>query len=505
MNMRETVGHLDLEGRVKASLANPLTDGQSIDLMRELTKVLNAVGLHPSSAGGSTTFIGADPIVSSPLAVASMCGIALMAKAVAVGDLWRFRGGESQDLSVNLGQVLHRLCPFYDKKWELLNGYPPGNPADPDNPFWPSQQLYRTGDGRWVMLQNWYPRSKKTALAFLGCHDDRRAVAEVIRKWNALDLEEAAARAGVQATMVRTFDEFAREPQFQYIKDMPLIEVEKIGESDPEPFTSNPEDPLSGVRALGLGHVIAGAGLGRALAYHGADVLNVWNPNDHEPDLIYATSHVGMRSTMMDLGRADELQRFKHLAEDSDVFFANRRPGYLDKHGLSAQNLADLRPGMIHVDISTYGPRGPWANRVGFDHIAGGVTGALTLEGSPDNPRLIEIFVVNDYLTSWMASLGVIAALKRRAVEGGSYRIHLSMARLAIWLLELGIFEKQYAARIAGTAGGHEYLAPELFEAETPLGHYQGVTDQVQMSKTPGRFRFPLVPRASGKAVWLPR
>jgi crotonobetainyl-CoA:carnitine CoA-transferase CaiB-like acyl-CoA transferase len=160
---------------------------------------------------------------------------------------------------------------------------------------------------------------------------------------------------------------------------------------------------------------------------------------------------------------------------------------------------------MIHVDISTYGPRGPWANRVGFDHIAGGVTGALTLEGSPDNPRLIEVFVVNDYLTSWMASLGVIAALKRRAVEGGSYRIHLSMARLAIWLLQLGIFDKQYAARIAGTAGGHEYLPPELFEADTPLGHDQGVTDQVQMSKTPGRFKFPLVPRASGKAVWLPR
>jgi crotonobetainyl-CoA:carnitine CoA-transferase CaiB-like acyl-CoA transferase len=330
-------------------------------------------------------------------------------------------------------------------------------------------------------------------------------VAEAVRKWNAVDLEDAAARAGVQATMVRTFDEFAREPQFQYIKDMPLIEIEKIGESDPEPFTSNPEDPLSGVRALGLGHVIAGAGLGRALAYHGADVLNIWDPSDFEIDALYATANVGLRSAMMDLGRADELQRFKDLAKDSDVFFANRRPGYLDKRGLSAQNLAELRPGMIHVDISIYGPRGPWANRVGFDQTAGGVTGSLTLEGSPDNPRLPEIFVVNDYLTAWMASIGVIAALKRRAVEGGSYRIRLSMARLAIWLLQLGVFDKQYAARIAGTAGDHEYLPPELFEADTALGHYQGVTDQVQMSKTPGRFKFPLVPRASGKAVWLPR
>jgi crotonobetainyl-CoA:carnitine CoA-transferase CaiB-like acyl-CoA transferase len=504
MNMRETLGHLDLEGRVKDALANPMADGQSIDLMRGLTEVLSVVGLDPSSAGGSTTFIGSEPIISSPLALATMAGVTLMAKAVAVGDLWRFRGGESQNLSVNLGQVLHRLCPFYDKKWELLNGYAPRNPADADSPFWPTN-MYRTADDRWVQLINVYPRTTKTALAFFNCHDDRRALAEAVRKWNAVDLEDAAARAGVQATMVRTFDEFAREPQFQYIKDMPLIEIEKIGESDPESFTSNPEDPLSGVRALGLGHVIAGAGLGRALAYHGADVLNIWDPSDFEIDALYATANVGLRSAMMDLGRADELQRFKDLAKDSDVFFANRRPGYLDKRGLSAQNLAEIRPEMIHVDISIYGPRGPWANRVGFDQTAGGVTGSLTLEGSPDNPRLPEIFVVNDYLTSWMASIGVIAALKRRAEEGGSYRIRLSMARLAIWLLQLGVFDKQYAARIAGTEGGHEYLPPELFEADTPMGHYQGVTDQVQMSKTPGHFKFPLVPRASGKAVWLPR
>src|SRR5258708_14034070 len=138
MNMRKTVGHLDLEGRVKAALAKPITDGQPIDLMRELTDVLSIVGLDPSSAGGSITFIGSDPIISSPLALASMAGVTLMAKAIAVGDLWRFRGGESQDLSVNLGQVLHRLCPFYDKKWELLNGYPPRNHPHAHSPLWPT-------------------------------------------------------------------------------------------------------------------------------------------------------------------------------------------------------------------------------------------------------------------------------------------------------------------------------------------------------------------------------
>jgi SAM-dependent methyltransferase len=68
--------------------------------------------------------------------------------------------------------------------------------------------------------------------------------------------------------------------------------------------------------------------------------------------------------------------------------------------------------------------------------------------------------------------------LKRRAVEGGSYRIRISLARLSLWLLHMGIFDKAYAASVAGRPGEHEYRAPELFEAETACGFYQGVTDQ---------------------------
>jgi crotonobetainyl-CoA:carnitine CoA-transferase CaiB-like acyl-CoA transferase len=129
----------------------------------------------------------------------------------------------------------------------------------------------------------------------------------------------------------------------------------------------------------------------------------------------------------------------------------------------------------------------------------------LALEGSVENPKLPEIFVVNDSITSWMASVGAIAALKRRAVEGGSYRVRISLARLSLWLPRMGLFDKRYAYAAAGTAGGHEYLAPDLFEAGTPCGHYQGVTDQVSMSVTPGFYDTPLVPRGANKAEWLGR
>jgi crotonobetainyl-CoA:carnitine CoA-transferase CaiB-like acyl-CoA transferase len=430
-----------------------------------------------------------------------MAGVALMGKAVAMADLWRVRTGEAQDLSVDLRQVLHRLCPFYDKKWELLNGYPPGAPSDPTNPFMPSH-MYRTRDGRWIQLLNIYPRTKTAALAFFGTNDDPRAIGEAVRRWDGLELEEAANRAGLQATMVRTVEEFMAEEQFRYLAAMDLVEIEKIADTDPVSFTPAPKSPLDGVRALGLGHVIAGSGLGRALAYHGADVLNIWRPADFEFDLVYYTANVGMRSSMLDIAEPGGMARFKSLLGGADVFFANRRPGYLEKYGLTAQELAEIRPGLIHVDMSLYGWSGPWAGRTGFDQNAGGVTGVFAREGTPERPKLTEIFVVNDYAMSWIASVAVAAALKRRAVEGGSYRIRISLARLSLWLLHMGIFDKAYATSVAGRPGDHEYRAPELFEADTACGFYQGVTDQVKMSRTPGSYRIPLVPRGASRPEW---
>jgi len=494
----------ELSQRIRAALASPIRDDGTLDPLRELAAVLDGVGLDLESAGGKITFSGRDPIVNSPLPLATMASAALMAKAVSVAELWRFRGGAGQDLSIDLGMALRRLCPFNDKKWELLNGLPPGNPTDPTTPFMPTQ-MYATRDGRKVLMMNIYPALRTRALAFLGCNDDPRAIGEVVRKWDAADLEAAMNKAGLQATIIRAPAEFLAEEQSRYVEELPLIEIEKIGESAPEPFTENPKAPLDGVRALGLAHVVAGAGFGRALAYHGADVLNVWRPNDTEIDFNYYSSSIGMRSSIMDIGRPDELARFKALAGSADLFFANRRPGFLGRFGLTSQDLAALRPGIVHVDMSIYGPRGPWANRIGFDQIAGAVTGVLALEGTPENPKLPDVFVVNDYITSWLGAVGAVAALRRRAVEGGSYRVRISLVRLSLWLLQMGIFDKSYARRVAGTEGEHAFSTPELFEAETPCGHYQGVTDQVKMSVTPGHFDVPLVPRGASRPEWLAR
>jgi len=493
---------MSIEQKIKAVLANPLTSDEQISPEKELEDVLSYVGLSIGDVGGKVSFHGKDPVISSPWPLATMAGVALAAKSVAVADIWKERTGEGQDIHVDLRKVLHRLCPFYDRKWELLNGYPPGMPSDPSNPFMPSF-MYQTRDNRWIQLLNIYPKTKHNALKFFGCNDDKDAIQEQVRKWDGEALETELNRLGLQATLVRTVEEFIETEQFQYLRDMPLVEITRIGDCDPIPFKENPQTPLDGVRALGLGRVIAGAGLGRALSYHGADVLNIWGPNDYEMDLVYSSSSVGMRSCTLDLKGEAEQKKFNELLKDADVFFSNRRPGFLARYGLTAEELAAVVPGLIHVDMSLYGWEGPWAHRVGYDQNAGGVTGVFAREGTPQKPQLTEIFVVNDYVMSWIAEMATLVALKRRAREGGSYRVRVSLARLSIWLLQMGIFDKDYSCSTAGTRGDHEYLDPDLFRAETPSGFYQGVTDQVEMSRTPGAYRFPLMPRGSCKAEWL--
>lgn len=494
---------VSLTARIEAAIAAPAAH-DAFDVHAELNAVLEDLGTDRTETGGRIDFVGADPVVPSTLRLGAAAGISLVAKSVAVAKLWRLRGGAGQDISMDLRVAPHRLCPFYDRKWELINGSPLSESSNPSNAL--GWAFYRSRDGRWMMPQNMYPKIKVAAQRLLGVPDDADAVRAAIGRWDARDLEEAGTRAGVVMAMLRDPSELLSEPHYQdFLRHAPLIEIEKIGESAPEPLPSGVAAPLEGVRALGMGHVIAGAGIGRALALHGADVLNVWRPDELEHERSYISANVGVRSTYLDpygKGGADTLRA---LLKDSDVFYANRRPGYLDTIGLSAKEAAAVRPGIIHATNSLAGREGPWADRIGFDQTAGSLIGIMNLEGDAEGPALPPVMVVNDYITSWLTAAGIVEALCRRAQEGGSYRVHVSLTRAALWILSMGVFAKDYARAVAGRSEQHAYLDPETFSAQTPLGAYQGVTDQVRMSVTPGAYRHVLVPRGSSRAEWLPR
>jgi crotonobetainyl-CoA:carnitine CoA-transferase CaiB-like acyl-CoA transferase len=486
---------------LQTKLKNPATSTEC-DFHSAVDQVLADVGMTAKDSGGKLTFYGQDPIVPSSFKFGAMAAVGLAARSVALAALWKSRTGEAQDIHVDVRKALRRFCGFFEGKWETLNGRSPLL-LPRDNPFFELPLFRQTRDGRHMVTLNIYPGLQARALNFLRCSNSTESIGNAILQWRAEELEAAAAEAGLVFGMVRTNEEFCRELQYtEVLSRMPLLTLEKIGESEPEPLKRGARSPLEGIRALGLGHVIAGAGIGRDLAYYGADVLNVWRPNDSEIEAFAWDVQVGMRSTLLD-GSKEDRATCDHLLKNADVFFSNRRPGYLERYGLTAEELSQKRPGLIHAKVVLHGERGPWSNRVGFDEIGAAVSGLFSIEGTPTQPKSPPIIPICDNVVGWLGTLGVLAALRRRAKEGGSYRVVVSLTRTVLWLLSMGIFDKTYAQETAGSTDEHTYVAPDLFTAQTPLGTYQGLTDQVVLSRTPGAFQTVLMPRGSSKPEWL--
>jgi len=488
---------------LEVNLSHPATS-PDFDLKKGVNDVLADVGLTSDDCGGKLSFYGQDPILPSSMRFGTMAAVGLAARSVALAALWRQATAEGQNISIDVRKVLRRFCGFFEGKWETVNGRPPSPGGYAVSPFLKMDQFFRkTREGRHVVALDFYPQLFVRTLNFLRCSPSAESINSAILKWDAVELEQAAAAEGLVLAMVRTNEEFLREPQYtQVLSKLPLITVEKIAESDPVPLKAKGNLPLSGIRALGMGHVIAGGAMGRDMALYGADVLNVWRPRDSEVEGFAWDVQVGMRSTVLDDSKEDRA-RFDQLLHDADVFFANKRPGFLKKHGLDADVLCKQKPGLIHATVVLHGEKGPWSDRPGFDEIGAAVSGLFTIEGSPTQPQQPPIVPICDNVVAWLGTTGILAALRRRAIEGGSYRVVVSLTRTVLWMLALGIFDKEYAKATAGSTDEHTYIAPDLFTAETPLGTYQGMTDQVIMSRTPGGFRTVLVPRGSSRPEWL--
>lgn len=474
----------------------------AFDLHGALRDMLAPLELVPEDSGGAIRFDKCDPLMPSNLRLGGAAALALVQQSVVAAKLWRMRGGLGQDIHVDLGQAIRRLAPASEMKWETLNGYP----ADfADRTILAYLGFFPTKDGRHILPANIYPGLKTRMLAVLDCADNPKALGRALARYTADELEALGEQHGIVFAKVRTVDEFVATDVFEYLAARPLIEIEKVGDSAPEPLPSSGTHPLSGVRALGMGHVIAGAGIGRSLASLGADCLNVWRVMEWEQDALLITANVGVRSTRLHVKSEDGRRQLHALLRDADIFYANRRPGLLAELGMDLQAATAVRPGLIHVTVSTHGEGGPWKNRVGFDQVAGTVTGMVAAEGSLEAPRLPPTSIINDYLVAWLGATGAMVALARRATEGGSYRVHVSLTRAAMWAMTLGLFEPRYVESVVGSGGAHTLIDPQRFTSLTPLGIYQGVTENVTLSRTPHHYMNVLSPRGADQPVWLPR
>lgn len=501
---------INLEDRIRGSLKNRIATDQenNFDIKAETEAVLNGVGASLTEFGGELSFYGQDPIVPSVLRYGAFSAIGLAAKAAQVAAIWKMKTGQPQNIHVDVRKALRRFATFYEGYLETVNGFPGAMDSEVGSGV--RGGFHRCKDGRWIYLTCNYPVLRNKALQLLQCPPGDAFVSESIARWESFALEQAAEDIGVPMHVLRSPEEFLSLDVFQQvIKETPLISIEKVADSDPMPFQSH-GDALGGIRALGLGHVIAGAGMGRALALHGADVLNIWRPNDYEHKLFHYTSNVGIRSAMLDLnGKPEHRGQFDKLMAGADIFFSNRRNGFLQRHGLTADTLCKQHPGLICASVYFNGESGAWSKRVGFDVSTGSFTGPYWLEslggtdGPSETPHMTpQIGIVSDFVAAWLGTVGIMQALKRRAVEGGSYKVSVSLTRTVSWLMSLGIFDQKYARATANSKDEHAYVDPDPILANTPMGFYKGIAEQVEMTRSPGRYKHLLLPLNSCRPEW---
>jgi crotonobetainyl-CoA:carnitine CoA-transferase CaiB-like acyl-CoA transferase len=435
------------------------------------------------------------PALPTRFAADEAAAAALAAGGVLAADLWRLRGGEAQSVTVSTREAAVGLVSFLHQGFD--------DPAlAPDlrrrhlthaDGFMPAR------DGRVIYLHQSFAPSVPKMMRLLGCPDEREAVLATVAQWDALDLENAIAEAGVCGAMVRSPEEWDASEQGRILAARPVVEVTRIGESPPEPLPPGAEAPLSGVRVLDLTRVLAGPSCARTLAQYGAEALSITSPNlPFVPGFVSDTGH-GKLSAYLDLTREDERARLRELVRQSDIFSQGYRGGALERLGFGAPALAELRPGIIVIAINCYGHEGPWSQRLGWEQLAQTVTGMAHVQGGEAGPELLP-GAVNDYTTGYLAALGGLIALQRRALWGGSYLVRVSLAQTGVWVRRLGIAGPERLAAVAPLADVE--VNGFKIKSDTGFGPMTHLRPAVRMSATPALWRRPTVPLGTHPAAW---
>jgi len=456
----------------------------------------------PPEALSHVTLTGQDPILPSSFAIGTAAQACLGASALAAAAIWAHRTGRWQDVSVDMR---HALAEFRSERYLRVNGGPAPE-------LWDRiAGLYPAGDGRWVRLHTNFPHHRDGVLKILKCAYDKDAVRAALSGWKAEDFETVASDAGMVVSAMRSLGEWLQHPQAQALQGLPPVIIEKIGDAPPEPlpaFGPHAEinvdaRPLSGVRVLDFTRIIAGPVAGRTLAAHGADVLLVTAAHlPSMPSLVIDTGR-GKRSCQLDLRDADDKRTLHKLFHGADVVVQGYRPNGLAELGAGPDAAARARPGIVYVSLSAYGHVGPWSGKRGFDSLVQTATGINTDEahaaGSAE-PRPLPAQVL-DHASGYLLAFGAMVALHRRAVEGGSWHVRVSLAQVGQWLRSLG--------RVPGGTGVPDQHIDEISDLleveESGFGELTVVRHAAHLSETPAHWALPSVPLGTHAAEWLPR
>ena len=226
--------------------------------------------------------------------------------------------------------------------------------------------------------------------------------------------------------------------------------------------------PLAGIRVIDFGRFIAGPYCAMLLADMGADVIRVDRRQGSEDRYLAPVASSGegthflslnrnKRSLTLDTGKRESAEIIRRLAARADVVVANLPTDVLKKMQLDYEILSAIKPDIILVRISTFGPDGPYSRRVGFDAVAQAMTGAMSLTGFPGAP-IRDAVPFEDYGTALHAAFGVMVALYYRAQTGHGQLVDGSLLSTGITFMHALLAERSVLGvvrRQQGNAGFH--------------------------------------------------
>jgi crotonobetainyl-CoA:carnitine CoA-transferase CaiB-like acyl-CoA transferase len=338
----------------------------------------------------------------------------------------------------------------------------------------PSYRLYECADGKWLFLGTLFANFYNKAVEVLGLGDhwlefvaDPALARETLKtvfltrpraEWLELFLEHAVPAAPVgsreawfasdcvaEAGLRLTFD----HPEFGKVH-MPAPPARLCAtpasvrglarplEGDPgwaprpapeRRFGEHGDQPLSGVRVLDLGTVIAGAYAGAVLANLGADVIKI-EPHEADPFRSdgggFLAYNRGKRGLGIDLKMPAARELFYEMVRQADVVVDNYRLGVRERLGIDYQTLKNINPRLISCSITAYGRDGARAPRPGFDPLLQAEGGMMAGQGGDDEP-ILHTIPVNDVATAGIVAFSVIAALNARDRTGEGQEIITSL------------------------------------------------------------------------------
>ncbi|HEY9038168.1 MAG TPA: CoA transferase [Roseovarius sp.] len=207
---------------------------------------------------------------------------------------------------------------------------------------------------------------------------------------------------------------------------------------------TSPTGPLNGMRVIELAHIMAGPVCGLMLADMGADVIKVEKPTGDDtrrfipPEIngesaAYMMMNRNKRGIALNLKDPAAVEVLHKLLMDADVVVENYRTGAMERLGLGYDELAALNPRLIYCEISGFGRTGPYADRGGFDLIAQGMSGLMSITGEgPGRPPVKVAAPISDINAGILAAMGVSAAYANMLQTGLGQKVDTSLFEAAI-------------------------------------------------------------------------